>query len=329
MLTSKCHSLQTQSPCDVSQLGSQSSAYSSWGFGRDRNIASLYESGGNTLWQIIKRLVDVKSKVRSVLEDEENLLANVLGKDDNSLTNMQRDCLEAILPLVTVYIYCSPCASLIHTALRVCDRMTSSLVEIAIRPDDRLSSSCCTASDRTLGLKSILDYVRQWEATAATGTSEIARFLDRAWLERRLDHFEYEQPYGYKENNKSHAIILGEVDYLVQLLQKAPGRIPKATEIWNFQTLYHSPGSFTRQLSGSFTERSWPGGVMIQQPVAPTISAPQLERETPRSKRSSSSVSTDTKRQKLSAMPGDGDTESASSENSVVNNLTELGPHHN
>ncbi|KAF2269537.1 hypothetical protein CC78DRAFT_612488 [Lojkania enalia] len=331
VLTSKCHSLQTQSPCDVSQLGSQSGAYSIWSYG-DWNIASSYEFGGNTLWQIIKRLVNVKSIVRSVLEDEESLLARVLGKDDNSLTDMQRDFLEAILPLVTVYIYCSPCAYLIHTALRVCNKMTSSLVETAIRPDDRLSSSCCTASDRILGLKSILDYVRQWEAksaTSVTGTSEIARFLDRAWLERRLDHFEYEQSYGYQENYKSHAIILGEVDYLVQLLQRAPGRIPKATEIWNFQTLHHPAVSFTRYLSGSFTERRWPGGVVIQQPVVPTISAPQLGREATGSKRSSSSVSTETKRQKLSAMPGDGDTEGASSENSVANSPTELGPYHN
>ncbi|KAF7506106.1 hypothetical protein GJ744_012257 [Endocarpon pusillum] len=46
VLTSKCHSLQTQSPCDVSQLGSQSGAYSAFEPGRDRNIASTYEVGG-------------------------------------------------------------------------------------------------------------------------------------------------------------------------------------------------------------------------------------------------------------------------------------------
>jgi hypothetical protein len=148
------------------------------------------------------------------------------------LSDGQRDCLKALLPIITVYIYCSPCARIIHTALRVCRRLTSSLVKVVVRPDDRLASSCCTASDLILGLKSIFDYVRQWEANlTATAAPEIVKFLDRLWLERRINHIEYEQKYEYQESRKGHAIILGEVDCLAQLLQKAPGRIPKAMEI--------------------------------------------------------------------------------------------------
>lgn len=330
MLTSKCHKLQTQSPCDVSQLGSQSGAYHSLLESTTWNIASLYENGGNSLWQIIKRLVDVKSTLRSVLDDEDNLLGKVLGKDVDSLTRVQRDCMEAMLPLVTIHIYCPPCASLIHTGLKICHRIASDLVGIAIRPDDRLSSSCCTASERIIGLKSISDYVREWEASPAIGTSEIAKFLDRAWLERRLDHFEYEQPYAYRESQKSHAIILGEVDNLMQILQKAPGRIPKATEIWRFwEEIYSAPDSYTRQLCGSFTERKLQGEVVIQQPVVPTLSAQGLGREATGSKRSSSSVSIEAKRPKTSARQRDGDTESLNSENIAVSSPADLGLHHN
>jgi hypothetical protein len=320
--------LRTQSPCDASQLGSQSDAYIAGFPGRDSNISSSYELGGNTLWQKIKKLVDVSSIVNNILNDEENLLTKVLSKDDNSLTNMQRDLIEAMLPLVTVCIYLPPCASLIHTAIKVWCRMKSSFVKVVIRPDDRLSSSCCTASDRIQGLKSILDYVRDWEAKLASGTSQFVDSLDRAWLEQRLDHLEYEQPYEYQEYRDSHAIILGELDHLVQLLQKAPGRIPKATEIWDLGTIFNTPLSYTRRLFGSFTERKWPDEAVVRQPVAPKNLPPQLEREGTRPKRLSSSVSTDAKRQKPSAILADEDTESVSSGNSVANSLTEYEPHH-
>src|SRR5438552_2149227 len=129
VLTSKCHDLQTQFLCDISQLGSQSGLFSIWGVGIDWGIASTHGGGGNALWQLNKRLIDVKSIVRSILEDEGDLRAKLLTEDNSSLSDGQRDCLQALLPLVTVYIYCSPCACLIHTALRVCSNVTSSLVE--------------------------------------------------------------------------------------------------------------------------------------------------------------------------------------------------------
>jgi hypothetical protein len=313
VLTSKCDNLRTQSPCDVSQLGSQSGRYSPWDPGSNRDISSTNEPGGNALWQLLERLINVKSMVTEIMEDEQATLARLLKENDNTMSEEQRDCLNAMLPLVTVYIYCSPCVRLIHTALRVCAKMTSSLVKVAIRPDDRLVSSCCTASDGTLGLKSILEYVRQWEANSmATGSSEIARFLDRSWLERRLEHIEYEQPYKYKESRKSHAIILGEVDYLVQLVQKAPGRIPKEMEIWAFRGSNSYPHSFTRQFLCSFIEKRRQVEIGIPQAVALGVSVPQLGKEATGSKRTSSPASSENKRQKIPAMPGDGGTESSS-----------------
>jgi hypothetical protein len=178
VLTSKCHKSQTRFPCDLLQLGAQSSAYhSNRRVGQDWGVSSENEIGRNTLWQQIAKVIDTKSKLRDALYDNGDLLKRLLQEDGNLLDKEQRHCLAALLPLCTVYIYCAPCACLIHTALRVGGRIGSRLVEIVVRPDDRLISSCCTSSGRTIGLRSVLDHVRQWEAHWA-GESEIAGFLD-------------------------------------------------------------------------------------------------------------------------------------------------------
>jgi hypothetical protein len=324
VLTSECHNSRAHSLCDVSQLGSQTGSFREWDLSMDLGISSTYERGGNTLWQLIGKLIDVKSMMKIIMEDEEAMLPRLLKENENTMSKEQRDCLEALLPLVTVYIYCSPCARLIHTALKVCGKLTSSLVRVVIRPDDRLVSSCCTASDRTLGLKSILDYVRQWEAdSTAFLASDVVNFLDRIWLERRFDCIEYEQPYEYQESRECHAIILGEVDCLAQLLQKAPGRIPKATEIWKFRTSYSYPGSFTRQFICSFTEKRGQVGLGVHQAVAPGISLPQLAKEVTGSKRTSSPAPSESKRWKASTVPGDGVTGSNSNTNSMTSSPSE------
>jgi hypothetical protein len=215
-------------------------------------------------------VIDTKSKLRDALYDNGDLLKRLLQEDGNLLDKEQRHCLAALLPLCTVYIYCAPCACLIHTALRVGGRIGSRLVEIVVRPDDRLISSCCTSSGRTIGLRSVLDHVRQWEAHWA-GESEIAGFLDRTWVERRLDHFEYEEPYTYREP-KADAIILGEVDYLAPLLQRAPGRIPKAMQIWAFSESRTHPVAYTRSLSSSFIEKRQLATSSPQQIATPSSS---------------------------------------------------------
>ena len=65
----------------------------------------------------------------------------------------------------------------------------------------------------------------------AMPSPKITNYLDWIWLERRFDNIVYEQPYEHDESREGHAIIVGEVDYPAQLLQKARGRVPKATEI--------------------------------------------------------------------------------------------------
>lgn len=88
--------------------------------------------------------------------------------------------------------------------------------------------------DRTLGLRSILDWVLDWEATAYSSSSKfLATLLDSPWLERRLEHFKYELPFNYVEHPRSDARVLaiGEAEFLAPVLQRVPGRIPKAAEV--------------------------------------------------------------------------------------------------
>jgi hypothetical protein len=329
VLASECHNSQAHSLCDVSQLGAQSGSFNGWHPSTIWDISSTYEEGGNTLWQIIGELLNVKFIMKDIMKDEEAMLPRLLKENRNNPSAKQRDCLEALLPTVKVYIYCSPCARLIHTAIRVCLKLTSSLVRVVIRPDDRLASSCCTTSDLILGLKSIFDYVRQWEAnTTVAAAPEIVKLLDRLWLERRINDIEYEQPDVYHERQEGHAIILGEVDCLAQLLQKAPGRIPKATEIWGFEISNGPPRSFYREFICSFIEKKERMGVKIQPAVALGVSLPQVATELTGSKRASSPTPSENKRRKASVMPGDDVTESNGSTNSMTSSLGEVGWSH-
>jgi hypothetical protein len=130
---------------------------------------------------------------------------------------------------------------LIHTAISVCKRLQSPYVTAKLRPDSRLASSCCSTVDRTLGMRSLCEWVRDWEANATPYSSSIlATYLDTVWLDQRLDCLDYELPYDFREPSDSSLrfLILGEADYVSHMVQKAPGRIPKVTDIWHFEPLY-------------------------------------------------------------------------------------------
>jgi hypothetical protein len=219
-----------------------------------------------------------------------------LLKRQDELTEVREAFIQGKLPLVNLFIYCSPCVPLIHTALSICQKVSSTLVKVHLRPDDRLASACCATVDRTLGLRSILKWVRDWEATAPYYESQpLASFLDSLWLDRRLEHLDYEQPYNYVEVNvgSSHILIIGEDDYLSPLLQRAPGRIPNATDIWRLNT-GQSP---TRTLFGRFIESrfvSRQAGPQTQMPPVP----PQVQSVTPGVRKASSPVSAHSKRRK-------------------------------
>jgi hypothetical protein len=248
-------------------------------------------------------MVNMKTVIEKIREDDD-LVGSLLKREQDSLTDPQSNCLDAILPLISVYIYCSPCVCLIHTALSICQKVLSRFVRVLIRPDDRLLSSCCVTADQAPGLRSILEWVRQWEARASFyDTNCLAEFLDTTWLERRLEHLEYEQLYDFREENTSEIIIIGEVDHLSPLLQKAPGRIPKAMDIWAFKNIY--PG-YSRRLFSRYIEINRGTGRAMEQLITsnPLESLQQDEGETARSKRPPSPMSLISERRKKSAVAG-------------------------
>lgn len=232
VLTSSCRRLQTQDPCCIRQLGSQATFVSKFSK-LEWDISSRNKAGGNTLSQLIDRLIDIRQKVKGV--DEFNPLGEALKAGINS-TQVQDELLAKSLPLLELVIYCSPCVCLMQTALVIGKELSSPLLKVCIRPDDRLISSCCVNVDRTLGLKSALRHVREWESDAKEhGYDGIASFLDCVWLDRRLESLDYEQPYDYKEepyNSGERWLIIGEASYIAPFVQKTPGRIPMPMEIW-------------------------------------------------------------------------------------------------
>lgn len=285
--------LQTQHPCDIQLLGSQAGdtpRYDTphW------DISSRNEKGGNTLWQLIDHLIDIRSKI---MEEEDGVIGELLKERDQSLSEEQSAFIQNRLPLINLFIYCSPCVPLIHTALSICRKVSSPFVKVYVRPDDRLISSCCTTVDRTLGLRSTLEWVREWESSASSYISSyLASFLDIVWLDRRLDHLDYERPYDYEEipSPSTRVLIIGEADYLTPLVQKAPGRIPNVTDIWQFKTgLTLTRTFFTRFIESRSVSSQAAPQAQTQPPPQ------QVQGETPRVRKPSSPISSDSKRRKL------------------------------
>jgi len=256
VLTNECPRSRTDDPCDVRQLEAQTyfaSDSSSTDWEAIWNVSSRNRKGGKSLTQLIANLLDVKSEVKKL---ESGAFVEMLKMEG---------FLEHRMPLLWVYVYCAPCVCHLHTALVIAEYLYTLQVYAHVRPDDRLVSSCCTTVDRALGLRSLLSGVWEWETTAAREDfNALATFLDTAWMDRRLEHLDYEQPYTHVEDGSdSRVIILGEADRLTHLVQKAPGRIPRATEIWRFDADSGPDSTPTRSFYGRFVESRLVGQQLV------------------------------------------------------------------
>jgi hypothetical protein len=304
VLTSKCRKLQTQNPCVMRDLGSQAADIPTYGTGAQWDISSKNPNGGNTLWQLIERMIGVREEIEHY---ENETVGEVLKAQDLSLTDAQRAYMSHRLPLLSLFIYCAPCVCLIHTALSLSKRLSSPFLKIQVRPDDRLTSSCCAEVDRTLGLATTLEQVREWESKAdESETNYLASFLDSVWLDRRLDHLKHEQLYRYEERATAsiakRVLVIGEADYLATLVQKAPGRIPIPMNIWELNIYSIRP---TRSLFGRFIESQFISSHLAPQtPMSSSLTSDniviqqQVQGDTPRVRRSSSHLYSDGKRRK-------------------------------
>jgi hypothetical protein len=105
-------------------------------------------------------------------------------------------------------------------------------------------------------MRSLSEWVRDWEAmpTNVDSNNLVAKYLDTAWIDQRLEHLDYEQPFNFTETYDRYRqfLIIGEADYVAPMLQQAPGRIPRVMDIWHLEL---AAGTLrTRTLSGRFVE---------------------------------------------------------------------------
>jgi hypothetical protein len=87
-----------------------------------------------------------------------------MRKSDYELIDQQK----LALPVAKVYLYCAPYACLLPTAFNICRGAGSrakTYFQFLVRPDDRLVSSCCSQKDRSFGLYSLIEGVREIESS--------------------------------------------------------------------------------------------------------------------------------------------------------------------
>ena len=87
-----------------------------------------------------------------------------MRKSDFELTDQQK----VALPVAKVYIYCAPCACLLVTAFKIfrdAGKRATTYFQFLVGPDDKLASSCCSQKDRSLGLASLIENIREIESS--------------------------------------------------------------------------------------------------------------------------------------------------------------------
>jgi len=258
-LTSPCRRQSTDHPCDVRLLGSQVAdtgiVHGTESLRWDASTSS--RNRRNRLGDLVYRAINVRKAIQDEVESGilNDLLRLSTGDSNDTATPEQEAFIKAKLPLISLYVYCPPCVCLIHTAISVCRRLQSPYVTVQFRPDSRLVASCCSTVDRSSGMRSLSEWVRNSEANATAYMSSIlAEYLDTVWLDQRLECLDYELPYDFQESSDSglRFLILGEADYISHMVQRAPGRIPKVTDIWHFKPNYLN---VHRTFFGRFIER--------------------------------------------------------------------------
>jgi hypothetical protein len=218
----------------------------------------------------INGMLNLKEKLTTAIEEVGAHYSTALWDDileEHKLT-------KTIFPLARTFLYCAPCVCLVQTAILVCDRASSTMHEYLIRPDDRLKSSCCLEQDRTAGLRSIYNAVKDNEAKAQAPLDRDipvgTRYVDMLWLEERLLRMEYEdehvefqsQPLG---DAISRVVVIGEPAYLRPITQKMTcSRVPREAEIWQLQ-IPSNDGPCKQRFFGTFT---------LSRPILPTQPLP-------------------------------------------------------
>jgi len=221
------------------------------------------------------------------------------------MSDFRRD----LLPLASLYICCAPCAPcacLVSSAFAMCEEFSlraRTFFSFAVRPDDRLMSSCCTVGERSIGLLSIIQKLKDLDLSRS-GIG-LRKHLDRTWIEQRLYQLEEmhqldastnvsalaRQVFQSHESEDTCAaiIILGELGYCLPIMHTplfpSLPRIPRETEIYRMKKEISGP-LWSRKYLGAFTAKPLPAGIVSRTgnpPANPRIistNTPMLYRRT-------------------------------------------------
>jgi len=242
-----------ESPCPLADLGEQCAKI------ENQIIAYPGSIGGR---------IAATLKPDTFTEVDLDVLTQNFG-EENAL---QKTC----LPVANIYIYCSPCACMVSTALSLCSgtgNHAATFFKFSVRPDDRLISSCCPNEDRSLGLTSLLQMIKDKEANGHLPAP--FPLLDRQWIEQRL--FEIEETERVQsfedtgtlagklftshrsERTTAGIVVLGELEHCLPIMQRAPfvqkPRIPRETEIFQMQKAFYGNTTWDRTNLGTYSPR--------------------------------------------------------------------------
>ena len=168
------------------------------------------------------------------LNNYDSIRARALEEDGTSPA-------EVIRHKVKVYVYCSPCACQIATALDICQYTgPSPFITFHIRIDYRQVTSCCAPLSGIDGICSVIDHLRDRERNDEAHYAfypDRIKFIDREWLDQEEYRAEelQEDPKSSRESqilrivkhhgkaeNVAGVVVLGEADYCVPLLGADP-----------------------------------------------------------------------------------------------------------
>lgn len=312
MLTGSCRAQATETPCDQLRLGRMSFSRREYSFIAPGSV-STRSAPGYRITRHIEPSRFTSADLEKYIEAREQILAY-------SLTAGEFAPKEDSQYRVKVYIYCPPCACQVATALDICQyRDKESFVEFYIRIDGYQMSSCSTSVSGIDGLISIIEFIKEKEASGPDGLVNSLKAIDRDWLERQIYNYAEEdrlltlspanQLARIAEFHKNEylcaAIIqLGEADYCVPLMGVPPfrpfepGQLPRETQLfrlwqrseYNLQSR-RSILAWERDYMGTYTPRA---PLLPRQPPSVRLGKTDQEKSAERgTKRPRSSASDD------------------------------------
>jgi hypothetical protein len=272
VFTSDCFSKYSSTNCADSTVGSM--CFRS-------NLPDFLPGGRKTsTWGFGKRITDDINPSFS-----ENIL-EILRQPANRISDVQKLAVRSSLPLTNVSIFCAPCARAIHTAVRTCNQQSTELISYMVRVDDRISASCSSGSSKIGRLKSLLAKINEFEAGMLADRKDLFTswilFLDRVWIEQRIDHLENEPHIEgiitngmliaefFKTDSFETIIFLGETTQTGWIIESKPFAEKRGMAKDNsIHKLYRSSTFWKREYLGTFTPRDY------RIPVTPSVSLSQ------------------------------------------------------